>query len=275
MPEPAANRNARGLVVLAAAIAVVIVLVLVTRPGSSPQEATPTATRQADPIAAAIADPSRPEDEQARDAGRKPARILAFYGVTPGMHIYEIAAGSGYYTRLLSHVAGPEGHIVAHSSERFWPRLKDRVEPLYAALGNVEPFIGDPADYAGEPESMDAVFVVLIWHHMHHDPDAGEVLPARTVRFLDTARRLLKPGGVLAIIEHEAADGTTRAESAGWHRAPKRMTIDDVTAHGFELVAESDALANPDDDLRNYWREALPQRDSSQRFVLKFVKPAA
>ena len=273
----ASPSKARGRVtaILAAVVAVVIVLVIITRPGTPPTDETAPAPAAADPIAAAIADPDRPAEERARDAGRKPAAVLAFFGIRPGMRVYEIAGGGGYYTRLLSRVVGPEGHVVVQNSERFWPRLKDRVEPLYAALGNVEPFIGDPADYEGEPGSFDVVYVSLIWHHMHYDPDDGEVLPARTVRFLETARRLLKPGGVLAIIEHEAAEGTTRAESAGWHRVPKAMTIADVTAHGFDYVGESDVLANPDDDLRNYWREALPERDSSQRFVLEFVKPAA
>ena len=275
MSAASPKARGRGIAILAAAIAVVIVLVLITRPGPPPADRVASTSGTGDPIAAAIADPDRPAEERARDAGRKPAAVLAFYGVRPGMRIYEVAGGGGYYTRLLSRIVGPGGHVVVQNSERFWPRLKDRVEPLYAALGNVEPFIGDAADFAGAPESMDAVFLFLIWHHMHYDPEEGEVLPARTVRFLETARRLLKPGGVLGVIEHEAADGATRAGSAAWHRAPKAMTIADITAHGFDYAGESDVLANPEDDLRNYWREALPERDSSQRFVLKFVKPAA
>ena len=275
MSAQSSRTGGRGIAILAAVIAVVIVLVLITRPGTPPADKATPAPAAADPIAAAVADADRPAEERARDAGRKPATVLAFFGIRPGMRIYEVAGGGGYYTRLLARIVGPEGHVVVQNSARFWPRLKDRVEPLYAALGNVEPFIGDPADYDGAPESFDVVYVSLIWHHMHYDPQEGEVLPARTVRFLETARRLLKPGGVLAIIEHEAADGTTRAESAAWHRAPRAMTIADVTAHDFDFTGASDVLANPDDDLRNYWREALPKRDSSQRFVLEFVKPAA
>jgi predicted methyltransferase len=53
-------------------------------------------------ISDAVADPSRPADDRALDAKRKPAEVLAHAGVRPGLIIGEYLPGGGYYTRLLS-----------------------------------------------------------------------------------------------------------------------------------------------------------------------------
>ena len=49
---------------------------------------------------AALTDPSRPEADRARDAARKPAEVLDFFGIAPGQKVADLLAGSGYYTRI-------------------------------------------------------------------------------------------------------------------------------------------------------------------------------
>ncbi|MFZ5608616.1 MAG: class I SAM-dependent methyltransferase [Pseudomonadota bacterium] len=250
----------RRALILAAALAVFPTLIV--RPA------------HADAVKDAVGAPDRPQEERARDNGRKPAAVLGFWGVKPGEKVFELAAGGGYYTDLLSRVVGAQGRVYAQYSEGAWTRAKDMFAKRFAPRGNVEAFIGDFADFTPEAASIDAIMAALIWHHMHYDEAAGEALPDKTKAFLASTLRMLKPGGSLLIIEHEAPAGASRAQSAAWHRAPKQMTIADVTAAGFRFEGASDALANPADNLANYWREALPARDSSQRFVLKFSKPA-
>src|SRR5439155_25047621 len=72
--------------------------------------ATPKLSRT---IAVAVADPARPADHKAVDALRKPAETLAFSGVKPGMIVGEFYPGGGYFTRMLSDVVGPKGHVYA------------------------------------------------------------------------------------------------------------------------------------------------------------------
>ena len=57
-------------------------------------------------IAAAVADSARPDADKERDATRKPAEVLAFAGVRPGMVVAELAPGRGYYTRILAKKQG-------------------------------------------------------------------------------------------------------------------------------------------------------------------------
>ena len=64
-------------------------------------------------IADAVADPARPAGYRAADAFRKPAETLAFSGIRPGMVVGEFYPAGGYFTRMLSDVVGPDGHIYA------------------------------------------------------------------------------------------------------------------------------------------------------------------
>ncbi len=62
-------------------------------------------------ITAAVADKGRPDADTKRDADRKPAEVIAFAGVKPGMSVEELFPGGGYYTRILSKVVGPKGKM--------------------------------------------------------------------------------------------------------------------------------------------------------------------
>ena len=64
-------------------------------------------------ITAALHAPGRPVDQILRDAIAKPADVLAFSGIKPGQDIVELMPGAGYYTRILSGVIGPKGHVYA------------------------------------------------------------------------------------------------------------------------------------------------------------------
>src|SRR3569623_2079909 len=53
-------------------------------------------------VAAAVADPIRPDADKEQDENRKPAEVLSFAEVKPGMRIADFIPGGGYYTRLFS-----------------------------------------------------------------------------------------------------------------------------------------------------------------------------
>ena len=67
-------------------------------------------------VNSAVANAARPDTDRQRDAVRKPAEVIAFAGVKPGMQVGELIPGGGYYTRMLSDVVGPKGHVYG-----LWP----------------------------------------------------------------------------------------------------------------------------------------------------------
>lgn len=60
-------------------------------------------------IAAAVAAPGRAASDIKLDDSRKPADVLAFAGLKPGMSVADVMAGAGYWTEIMARVVGPEG----------------------------------------------------------------------------------------------------------------------------------------------------------------------
>lgn len=224
-------------------------------------------------VAKIIAGLDRPDAEVKRDAGRKPAEVIEFIGIKPGMAVWDHASGGGYYTALFSAVVGPEGKVYAQNNPNFWERLKETTAPRHEAMGNVNTYVGRITDFNGPDESLDVIFVGLIYHHLHFSEATGDATPENSKTYYAQVMKMLKPGGIIAFTEHQAPDGTPREQSAAWHRASLQNAIDDLTAAGFEYAGSSDVLANPNDPQNIPFRELKSGRDTSQRFVAKFRKP--
>ena len=66
-------------------------------------------------LAASLAGDSRSDEDRARDAGRKPAEVLALLGVEPGMAVIDLMAAGGWYSEVLSHAVGADGSVTAQN----------------------------------------------------------------------------------------------------------------------------------------------------------------
>lgn len=226
-------------------------------------------------IGDAIANSNRTEANRERDADRKPDQVLAFAGVEAGDTVLDWGAGGGYWTELFSGVVGDAGTVYAEQAagERFESR-KAAYEEQFAPFGNVEllPIArGEPIPL--DDNSVDTVLLSYLYHHMHYAEGSDEALPGSTAALLAEYARVLKPGGTFIVIEHAAADGSSRAQSAGWHRTPPDTARADITGAGFEFVDDApEIFFNPDDDLMNSWGEA-GLRGKTTTFVHKYRVP--
>ena len=81
--------------------------------------------------ASAVANPARSDADRARDAGRKPAEVLKFFGITPGMKVFDMFSGGGYYAEILTHVVGDTGLVVAHTNETSLGYVSDEFNARY------------------------------------------------------------------------------------------------------------------------------------------------
>src|SRR5262249_51418930 len=95
------------------------------------------------------------------------------------------------------------------------------------------------------------------------------------VRMNHAVFEALAPGGVYGIVDHSAKSGSGLAEVESLHRIEEADVKSEVLAAGFRLAAEGDFLRNPSDerDWSPSPRTAGERRGTSDRFVLKFVKP--
>jgi predicted methyltransferase len=257
---------------------------------SSQQPATPApspAQRQAGPVViqsvggnvdnavyeAALADPRRPVEEVSRDAGRKPIEVLKFFGIRPGLRVVDVGSGDGYFTRIISGIVGNNGSVVANnsgrrSSEEFQAQYREQ----YSSYNNVELNFENPEDISLPDNSVDVVLLSLTVHHWHFDEESGEFVPPAAIQRYENIHRMLKPGGIFAVIDHAAAPGASRRYSDEIHRIPGPVAVEDITLAGFVLEGESNIHAyNYDDDVTVRWTGE--PRNATKRIVHKYRKP--
>jgi len=233
----------------------------------------------ADPVAeqsiyaAAVAHADRPDADRERDAGRKPAAVLEFFGIAPGMTVLDMFSGGGYYTELLSHTIGSEGHVMAQTNVAYLQFVGEEFENRYLGgrLENAEVLMAENNELSLEPESVDAVMLVLSFHDFYID-DAENGWPAVDIeKMLAEFHSALKPGGIVGIIDHHAAAGAPSDTGSTTHRIDPAIVVAAMTAGGFKLDGQSDILRNPDDDYeKTVFDPEL--RGKTDRFVLRFVK---
>ncbi len=234
------------------------------------------ATSPADPqdaIAAAIAHEDRPAADVADDRLRKPQEVLAFAGVEPGMKVFEMEAGRGYYSEILSRILGPEGSLVMQNPEAFdsfaGEAVADRLRE--GRLANVRHVKCDFDDLKADDASMDMVTWFLGPHELYFAPAGVDNLGDEAGSYAE-AYRVLKPGGSFVVLDHAAPPGSPKSTGGETHRIDPAIVIELAAAAGFELVDESDLLRNPNDkyELSVFETEVRRRTD---RFLLKFVKP--
>lgn len=213
-------------------------------------------------IAAAVSDGRRPAADVARDPLRKPAEIVAFAGVEPGMAIAEIAPGGGYYTRILAASVGPQGKVYALMPAFFAQRPGglDAINALAAEYGNIEVVVVEGYDTLALPQPVDLVWTT----ENYHDLANGNIGVVN-----EGVARLLRPGGIYFVEDHNAP-GTGLSATSTLHRIDPMAVIAQVTEAGFILEAVSDLLHNPSDPRNVPPREAQP---TSDKFALRFRKP--
>lgn len=216
-------------------------------------------------IAASLADSRRPAADVARDAARKPAEVIAFAGVRPGMTIAEVAPGGGYYTRLLAGAVGPTGRVYALVPAAFAnrPGGMDGINALAAAYPNVTVVVAD-YNALSLPAPADLAWTTENYHDLHNGPTAN--IP----NFLKAVHGVLKPGGLFFIEDH-SAPGTGNTVTQTLHRIDPAAVKAELAAAGFALDGESAVLANPADNHTLSVQDPAI-RGETDKFALRFRK---
>jgi predicted methyltransferase len=226
------------------------------------------------PAIRAIVDaPDRSDDDRKLDAGRQPGEMLAFFGIAPGMKVAELIAGGGYTAEILARAVGPAGVVYGQNNRFVLERFAEKgwaarlAKPIMKNVVRVDRELEDPLP--PEAKNLDAVFMVLFYHDTVWQKTDREKMN----RAIFAA---LKPGGVFAVIDHSGRPGTGTGEAQTLHRIEEKVVREELERAGFKLAGEGAFLRNPADarDWNASPRAAAERRGTSDRFVLKLVKPA-
>ena len=184
-------------------------------------------------LAENLAASGRSDEDKARDEARRPAEVLAFLGVEPGMTVMDLLASGGWYTEVLSVAVGPEGTVYAQNppmllgfndgayDKAITARLADKRLPNVVRLDREEGNTGL------EPGSLDAALTALNLHDRHNFGSGEDV-----AELLAAVRELLRPGGVLGVIDHY---GDADKDNTQLHRLNVDTAVPIIEAAGFVI----------------------------------------
>ena len=229
---------------------------------------SPGSARPVPVIARAVANPARPAEHREADALRKPAQTLAFSGIRPGMTVGEFYPGGGYFTRMLSDVTGPSGHVYGIENERWKGAVEgDRALLAEGRWKNVSIDV-QPFGTVKFPKPLDLAWVT----QNYHDLKIAKYGKVDTLAFDRAVYAALKPGGTFFILDHQGAPGLSDADIEKLHRINRDVVIKEVTSAGFKLAAEGNFLRRPSDDhTKPIFDKSV--RGHTDQYALKFVKP--
>jgi len=263
-------------------------------PEAPPPPAAAAATQPAAPtLAAIVAGEHRSAENRARDAARHPVETLEFFGLRPDMTVIEIWPGTGWYTEILAPYLRDHGrYIAAHWDPEAKPEFirnsvrafKEKLAARPDLYGKVEVVVLAPPEKT-EMTAAESVDMVLTFRNIHNWM-ASDQAPG----VFAAIYRVLKPGGILGVVEHRAPADQPQDPKAktGYVREDHAIAL--ARAAGFVLEAASEVNANPKDTKDHeggVW--ALPptlrhgdkDRDKylavgeSDRFTLRFRKPGS
>jgi predicted methyltransferase len=236
----------------------------------------------------------RSDKNKDRNQYRHPIDTLAFFGLEPNMTVLEIGPGGGWYTEVLAPAMRDTGVYIAGSYDiEVEGQPKYRYRQHQSLLTNIK----DQPELYGQikvasyspPESRNlwqenSVDMVITFRSSH-----GWVRQGMIDEVYSDFFKVVKPGGVLGVVQHRApADG----DAIAWAKkgyVPEARVIQAAEKAGFILDAKSEVNANVK-DLKDHdegvWRLpptlGLGEQDrekymaigESDRMTLRFKKPA-
>jgi len=239
---------------------------------------------------AAVNAANRTDSNKARDTSRHPKETLDFFQIKPSMKVLEILPGRGWYTEILAPYLAENGKLTVasfganHQTKYLVNVHKDFVkkigkEPDVYGMVDVVLFQEDSFLKAIPDASLDMVLTFRNSHNWIRYGGIEDVYAA--------FNRVLKPGGVLGVVQHRAAKDADPKASAEKGYIPESYLIRLVENTGFELMGASEINANPKDTrdhpegvwtlppsyrLKDVDKEKYKAIGESDRMTLRFVK---
>lgn len=124
-----------------------------------------------------------------RDQEQRPRQVLKACGVTAGMSVVDLGAGTGYFLPYLSSAVGDAGHVQALDLEpKMVSWMQERIKK--EGLKNVTALETQANQTPLKDASVDRILIVNVWHHIDD-----------RATYLSHLVSKLKPHGALCVVE--------------------------------------------------------------------------
>lgn len=227
-----------------------------------------------------------------RDVYRHPGQTLAFFGIKPTQTVIEITPGGGWYSEILAPYLRDKGkYVAAVVDPAAVPEGAAAIRHNVGATNWRRSLLPSRRCTANRRSSLmfprrlrsawtTRPILVLTFRNVHNWRMAGNA-EAMFAGFY----KVLKPGGVLGVVEHRAKADVPADDKSGYVGQAQLIAM--AEAAGFKLAGKSEVNANPR-DTKDYaggvW--TLPPSNNhdkaddakykaigeSDRMTLKFVK---
>ena len=225
-------------------------------------------------IAAAVAASDRTADNVKLDAGRKPAQVLGYLGLKPGMHVLDLFGANAYWAEIEAPVVGTRGHVMVWQPSQFY---REKTKASFGAFAAKHPnvdIVTSPFEAPALPKNY-ADFVILNdnYHDTYWQNEKFGIPKMDPNAFLKAVYASMKPGAVIGVIDHVASpNNDVRATVEKYHRIDPNVVKADFKRAGFVLIGSSDLLRNPaDPHTAEVHDDSI--KGKTDRFIFKFRKP--
>ncbi|MBE0362759.1 hypothetical protein PULV_a0317 [Pseudoalteromonas ulvae UL12] len=183
----------------------------------------------------------RSDKNQQRDEFRKPYQTLDFFGVKPNSKVVEIMPGGGWYTEILAPMLKEQGTLVAahyptNVASEYRKRSRTNFEQKLAGNKGVygKVIVADFDPKAGVDKATTDADVVLTFRGLHGLQNSNDLAAA-----FGQFNQMLKKGGKLGVVQHQAPEGYDAVATAKKGYLPKSYVVAVAKAAGFDLHAEA------------------------------------
>ena len=203
------------------------------------------------------------EESKARYDARHPYETLEFMDIEPGMTVVELLPGGGWYSKILLPYLGDQGTLIGVDYPlTMWPNFPFGTDDFIEERKNwPQTFITDARGWAGDssvdikaytldtvPEVLngtaDRVLYIRALHNLARFEKDGQFLTHALKQTYD----VLKPGGLVGVVQHKADESKSDSWADGSKGYLKESYVKKVMADaGFEFVDSSDINSNPKD----------------------------
>jgi len=202
----------------------------------------------------------RNADQRARDIYRHPVQTISFFHIEPGMKVAEALPGGGWYSQILAEYLGKDGalHGINYNDD-MWSMFgffsEDRIAEMSSQTAKFPSMVAELSDsgiatsgftFATAPESakgsLDRVLFVRALHNLNRFEDQA----GTRTQALKVANDLLKPDGLVGVVQHRAPESASDDWADGRMGYLKQSALIEAFENaGFELMMTSEVNANP------------------------------